>query len=714
MTILGEIRKRPVLIMGIIALALLAFLVNPDTIERFFGKNPEILGKVNGEKISREEYQDQLYVLQQQAQQQGQPTTGLEEQAWQMLVQSKLIKQQFDKMGLKMTDELFWNQLQYDPMFSQNPAYFDEKGNFKVNELKKEVEAMLASGDPNIVNQWNKTRRSIEYRIMGQMLFTNISHGITTGKKEAESMMRQRDNLANIDLVKVDYSAWLAKNPVKVSTQELKEFMDMYPHAYKTDPTVNIGVAYFPATASAADEKATLDEINKLLSEGSDTSGGTENFQNTKNDSLFISMNSDVGYMSGYAPISQLPQGIAAWVGSAAPGQIYGPYKEQNVYVVSKLIDKKPSDSILSKHILIAYKGAERSQATRSKEEAKKIAEDLYAKIKADPAQFNANLAQSDEPGAAERGGSVGWVTPEASFDPAYMNFLTSNAKGATGLVESAFGYHIINIEDKKSGAMGYKVANLVKAIRPSTATEADVDKKARRFIQQAQGKSFNDFMNLGKKTNYNVTNPKLVKRFDGMIPGVGTTKDAEVIAWAFNKDRKAGDTEMFTVDGTGDRIVVYYNSRQEKGQVNPESVREQIEPVVKNRLAARQIIAKINAGKYGSLDQIAAAFGAPKQSAQVNLINPQVLGAMEPKVAGAAFGVAAGKLSKPVEGMTGVYVVVKKNEVLNRQPGDIKQVMQSISAQNAQQFGQMFLKSLQDNADIEDYRIEVWDKVAK
>jgi hypothetical protein len=89
------------------------------------------LGKVNGEKITREEYMDQLFVLQQQAQQQGQPGTGLEEQAWQMMVQSKLIKQQFEKMGFEMTDEYFWNQLQYDPMFAQNQQNFDDKGNFK-------------------------------------------------------------------------------------------------------------------------------------------------------------------------------------------------------------------------------------------------------------------------------------------------------------------------------------------------------------------------------------------------------------------------------------------------------------------------------------------------------------------------------------------------------------------------------------------------------
>jgi peptidyl-prolyl cis-trans isomerase D len=64
---------------------------------------------------------------------------------------------------------------------------------------------------------------------------------------------------------------------------------------------------------------------------------------------------------------------------------------------------------------------------------------------------------------------------------------------------------------------------------------------------------------------------------------------------------------------------------------------------------------------KAGNLDQIAKQFGTTKQSAQVNLLNPSVAGAMEPKVAGAAFGVAKGKLSNPVEGGTGVYVLIKK-----------------------------------------------------
>lgn len=709
MAILGEIRKRPILLMGIIALALLAFLVNPDTFDKLFGKNPSIMGEVNGEEITRDEYNDQLFVIQQQAQQQNQPSTGLEEQAWQILVQSKLIKQQFEKMGFTMTDDFFWSQLQFDPMFAQNQTNFDEKGNFKLQEIKKQVEDLKASGQVEAYNQWMKTRKSIEYRMMYKEISSNVTAGITVSKKEAQEMMSQRDQLADIDYVQVNYDAYNKKNPTKVTTEDLTNYIKRFPNTYKTDPSVNLGVVLFPATPSVADENVVKNDIQKLFD---GTAAGVENFQNTTNDSLFIALNSEAPFNGEYVGEEQLPPSIASWAKTASVGQTFGPFKEQNVYVVSKLIDKKPSDSTLSRHILIAYKGSPAGDGvTRSKEEAKKIADSIGAAVKADPSKFTNFIGLSNDPGSAAEGGSVGWTTPKTPFVPEFLKFLAENGKGATGVVETQFGYHIINIQDKKSGAMTYKVANLVKSIRASDATTNEVDKNARRFIQQVDGKSFNDFVNIAKKGNFNYSNPKTIKRFEGTIPGLGTAKDGEIISWAFDKKREKGDTDLVTVDGTGDKIVVFLNGRQDKGLINAESVREQLEVTVRNELIAKKIKEKISQTKPTSLDQVAKAFGAAKQSAQVNILNPQVNGLMEPKVAGAAFGVAKGKISQPIEGLTGVFMIVKKSESVNKQPGDIKELAESIKSRNAQMFSQQFLKSLQDNADIKDYRIEVWDK---
>ena len=713
MAILGEIRKRSWLLVGVIALALLAFLVNPDTIDKVFGKNPNILGKVNGEEITRDELNDQLFIMQQQAQQQGQPTKGLEEQAWQILVQSKLIKQQFEKMGLKLTDEIFWSQLQYDPIFAQNQQYFDEKGNFKLQEIKSEIEKAQAT-NPENYNFWLKNKKAIEYRMMARMLFGNITAGITVSKKEAELMMKFRDEMANIDFVKVDYLEFSKKNNVKVTTQDLADYIKLHPTRFKATASRNLAYAYFPATPSAQDDAATLNEINKLYLKGTDASNGAENFQNTKNDSMFVELNSDVPFIPQYVGLNQVPQGIKDKIATATIGQTFGPYKEQNLYVVSKLLDKKASDSTQSKHILIAYKGAERSTASRTKEAAKKIADSLLAVIKADPAKFAEGLKLSDEPNAVERNGSVGWTTPTSPFAPGYLKFLADNPKGATGLAETSFGYHIINVEDKKSGSMTYKIAHLAKNVKASDKTENQVLTQATRFIQQTEGKSFNQFKNLAEKNKYRFDNPKTVGRFQGTLPGLGTDKDSDIISWAFDKKRNIGDTDIFTVEGTGDRIVAYVVGKQDEGLADPETVRNQIEPIVKNKLLAKKIIEKINTGKYTSLDQAAKAFGTTKANAVVNLFNPSVNGAMEPRVAGAAFGLTNNKLSQPIEGMTGVYLVVKKSVTTNKLPGDVKQIIQSMAQQNAQQFTGSFLKSLQDNADIKDYRIDVWDKTAQ
>ncbi|ROI08024.1 peptidylprolyl isomerase [Chryseobacterium sp. H3056] len=714
MAILGEIRNRPWLLMGIIAVAMLAFVVNPDSLEKLFGPQVGVYGEVNGEEISKEDFDDQLFMLQQQAQQQGQPATGLEEQAWQMLVQSKLIEQQFKKIGLTLTEDMFWNQLQFDPLFAQNKENFDEKGNFKIQEIKNQV-TQLKSSNVELYNNWLKTRKSIEYRMMARQLFANVSSGITVSKKEAEQIMKERDQLADIDFVKVDYEAFAQKNPVKVTSKDISDYIKLHPTVFKRDASRNIGVVYFPAAPSAADDAAMQAEMNKLMTVGSPTSEGNENFVNTKNDSMFIALNSDLPFNPQYFPAAQLPAAIKDKVATAAIGTTFGPYKEQNFYVVSKLLDKKPSDSTLSRHILVTYKGNQVGGAeTRSKEEAKKLADSIGNAVKADPSKFAEFLKYSADPGSAAQGGSVGWTTPETPFVPEYLNFLANNGKGATAVVETQYGYHVINIEDKKSGAMGYKVANLVKAIKPSDKTENEVYTKATKFIQQVQGKSFNEFANLAKKNNYIFTNPKEVGRFQGQLPGVGTDKDEDIIAWAFNKNTKKGDTDIFTVEGTGDRIVAYVNGIQDAGLADPEAVRDQVEPIIRNQMLAKKITEKINGANASNLDQIAKLFATSKQSAQVNMLNPQVNGAMEPKVAGAAFGVAKNKLSKPVEGLTGVYVVWKKGETINKQPGDVKQMVDAIAGQNSQQFGQFFLKSLQDNAKIKDYRIELYNRSAQ
>ncbi len=84
------------------------------------------------------------------------------------------------------------------------------------------------------------------------------------------------------------------------------------------------------------------------------------------------------------------------------------------------------------------------------KEEARQRAEEVLAKVKANPDQF-AKLAEeySDDQASAQRGGDLGYFTKGvmvAQFEQAAFSLQSGEI---SDLVETKFGYHIIKVEDK-------------------------------------------------------------------------------------------------------------------------------------------------------------------------------------------------------------------------------------------------------------------------
>jgi parvulin-like peptidyl-prolyl isomerase len=102
-------------------------------------------------------------------------------------------------------------------------------------------------------------------------------------------------------------------------------------------------------------------------------------------------------------------------------------------------------EEVAASHVLIAYKGAERSTATRTKEEARKIADEVLAKAKAPGADFAALAREfSDEPGAKDSGGDLGTFKKGVmakAFEEAAFKLKVGEI---SDVVETPFGFHII------------------------------------------------------------------------------------------------------------------------------------------------------------------------------------------------------------------------------------------------------------------------------
>lgn len=715
MAILGQIRKRNGLLIGFVAVALLLFLLGGIDWSRIGKKDPNVLGKVNKEAISRQEYYSQLSLL--SSQYQGQyPENLLEGQVWNSLIEQKLIEQKFNASGLILTDKMIWNMAKSSPLFN-NPQFKDKSGNINTkliqDEFQKMEESQNASPQYREYFQTMMTlKKNFGYQAMGKQYLGTYGSGMLTNNKEIELLAQNQSNIADIEYVKIDYNAYQKSNPVKVTDEDLKAYIEKHKSLFKIDENRTLDFVYFSAKPTPSDENNTLHSLNALLSQSIIEGDTIQAFGSVKNDSLYISeLNTaqiaDKPFISQYRSEKQLPQNIQNWVKNASIGQISNAYKDNGYYVLSKLIAKKNTDSVTAKNILIGYTGAQQIQpkTARNKDQAKKQADELAAKLNANPSDFAKLASQySDDPTASSNNGEMKLTTAQ-DFPAPYkklQRFLETSPTNKAEVIETPQGYLVLMISQRKPDEIVYKLADLAKEIKPSEETIETARKQSTNFIQSIQGKSSREFIDFAKKSNYKPQQQRGIVRFGSMLNGLHTDKDSDIIAWAFDSKRKLGDTEVFT---TGDQsyIVARVSSLFSKGLADPSLVRDEIETEVRNEKLGKIIAEKVNSGNK-SLDNLATEFKTTKSNASISFDNPSVNGEFEPKVGGAAFGLKQGVTSKAIEGKSGVYVIVTKS-ITKGQVGDKKQLKTSLMSQYAQQMPSLLLRSLVQESDITDYR---------
>ena len=133
---------------------------------------------------------------------------------------------------------------------------------------------------------------------------------------------------------------------------------------------------------------------------------------------------------------------------------------------------------------------------------------------------------------------------------------------------------------------------------------------------------------------------------------------------------------------------------------------RPYVEPIIKNKKKAEMLKAKMTGS---SLEAIAKSAGVTvQQAANVTMDNPVLPGGVgqEPKVVGNAFALTANKISAPIEGNTGVYVVKNISTVKAPAIANHAEYVAKVKAQSASDASRI-LPALKNNAKIEDNRLQ-------
>ena len=656
MAILNSIRKRGVFLIIIIALALFSFILADVIRNGGFSSEKSLttVATINGETLTRDIFMKQVELTQRNLGENG-TTAQAMNMVWDRELRNVLQQQQYDALGLTAQKEQLEESLRMG--LASNPTFQDADGVFSSLKVQEYI-ANVKATNPTAYQQWLDYENNLKSGALQTTYYNMIKAGMRSTLSEGEQEYRYQNDKINMQYVYVPYTS-IPDTDVSVTDSEIEAYIRKNAADYEQTPQVDVQFVSFseaPSDVDIADAETTITSLLKDREVYNSNIKATEilkGLENTQDYQNFINDNSDVPFQDRYFFKSDIPEAIAEDLFATPLNGIYGPYKLGNNNNISKVIGiTQMPDSVQSRHILIRYQGSFRASdaITRSKEDAKAMADSIAGVLKRNKNKFEA-LAKtlSDDKSNSDNGGDLGYSGP-GKMTKDFNDFIFDNKTGTLGVVETEFGFHVVEVQEQKNKQKAMKFATISKEIEASEKTLNEVFANASRFEVAAQK---GDFSQIAKTQELALKPVNKIGALDATIPGVGNNRS--IVNWAFGEDVSVGDVKRFSIlDGY---VVVQLTRKSPKGLMSIAEASSLVMPKLRNAYKAKQIMATISGD---DLDAIASSQGITVQNATaITMAAPTIPGAgAEPEVVGAAFAKAAGETTSLIAGEKGVFKV--------------------------------------------------------
>ncbi|PZO31573.1 MAG: peptidylprolyl isomerase [Flavobacteriaceae bacterium] len=697
MAVLSKIRNRSGLLIAIIAFALFAFVIGDLFQSGSFGQPSRYVGSVNGEDVAFEEFRIKVA----NAEKSGQGVTSVQaaNQVWNQEISIALLTKEFEKLGLRVGEKHIVEVFKADPNIGQNPMFLNAVGKFDIIKFKEYFKA-----NPEGIQFLKEREKDAELNAKYQIYNSLVKGGLYTTNAEGKLKYEADTDKVTFDFVNVPYSS-VKDSDIKITDEEINAYVKTKEKRFKSEETREIEYVLIDEKPSTSDEAEIKGKVDALLlpsvryNKETGKNDTIQGFRTANNIAEFVNANSDIPFDSTYIAKQDLPAEHADKLFALATGEIYGPYMFNNYYCISKGLGRKAGAKSKASHILISWEGTQvpNKKEKRTKEQAQAKATELLAQAQANPGNFFMLAMTNSDDSSAQQGGDLGYFAPGQMVKP-FNDFVFNNPIGKIGLVETEFGYHIINVTDKQDAI---KMATIAQKIAPSEQTNNKTYEQATKFEMEAATK---DFTALAKQMKLTVAPSAKLKPMDESFGTIQNQR--QIVKWAFADDTNTNDVKRFEIPNVG-HVIAKLKKVTPKGLMSAEEARPMVENILKNKKKAEKIKAKLNGTSLASL---ASANKVTVMNAlDLTLGNPALPGAgFEPKVVGTAFASKAGQISKPIEGNSGVYVVVTKTVTKAPAIKDFKEQVTQLSAQAKGNAGRI-MSALRTEADIEDNRADFY-----
>lgn len=703
MAILEKIRKRTVFLIFVIGMSLFAFVISGVISKGVFHSQPSAIGVVNGEEIPMAAFRQQVEYVSRSMGQEASLTQAVN-RVWNQDVRSKIFHQQFEKLGISIGKDQILSILAQNPQISQVPEFTNDKGFFDAQKFINYI-ASLKQSNPQAFMQWQAQEESIIEGAKQNIYFSLILSGLGATKTEGEVAYKQNMEKVNISYVTLPYST-VSDDQVTVTNSDIEQYIKNHKKNFEREAQRNVQYVVVSEQASVSDRDEIKSELEKLLQSKEEFNSATNStdevlgFGQTQDVRSFVEKYSDLPYDTLYVAKSDLPAADADKLFSLSKNEVYGPYEDAGYFKLTRLLDKKSDAQVRASHILIAYAGSKAAtpKTTITKEEAEKKAKEILTQVKQENADFQA-LAQkySDGP-TAYRGGDLGYFQ-KGMMVPEFEKYVFSNPVGSIGLVETDFGFHIIKVTDKRDAVL---LATVARKIEASEKTANEAYAKATKFEMQAT-ENPKKFADVASGMDLDVRVANNLETNDEYIAGFGNLR--ALVQWAF-KDAKVGDIKRFsTKQGY---VVAQITRATDKGLISVADAAIYVKPIIEKEKKA-EILAKRLLGS--DLNTVAEKNAVQVLSADgIIASNPILTGVgREPKVIGVALSLAVDKLSKPITGENGVYVIKVTSKEEAPAITDYKSYLLTLKALKIRQAQGQVYDALYKASDIKDYRSDFY-----
>ena len=623
-------------------------------------KSQNTIATINGEDIEREEFARQVEAFQRNMGPNA-TTAQVVNRVWEMNVRRALMQEQFEELGIRVEEAQVKEMLRRD--LGNNPNFTNEAGVFDEARLREYV-ATLKSTSPQAYQQWLDYETNLAETAREQIYLNLVRAGVGATLLEGEQAYRFANDNVDMEFVQIPFSS-VDDSEVEVSKAEIRDYIKAHPGRFETEPTRDIQYVLYEEAASPEDVAEVRTELLGLLNDrvefnavtnANDTIAG---FSTTTDWETLVNERSDEKFSNRFVFKNQLPAEHADSLFNLSEGEVYGPYRFNDTWRISRVVETaQMPDSAKARHILVAWQGSPvGGQVTRSKQEAQQLADSLSNVVRNNNDKFAEMASQfSADASNKEDAGELGWFTPGAMV-PAFNDFVFTNNEGTIGVVETQFGYHVIHIQEQTDRERAVKLATVSRAIQPSEKTSNELFAEVTRFELAAKDGNFSD---LAKEGGKEVRPVKEIQQLEENIPGIGAQR--RIVQWAFEEDVEVGDIRRFEVPSG--YVVAQVTAANKGGLKSAEAASATVIPILQKQKKAEIIKSKISGS---TLQEIAQNQGVQVNTANaVNRNSPTLPGVgSEPKVVGYAFGLETGKVSSPVAGEKGVFVVkvLQKND---------------------------------------------------